>query len=102
MSNKRARQGLPELVHEVELGLDYLVWVGGNSQLQAAYLDEIRFKFPELASTQVGINFALNQLCYDLRELADLYWEHDSREKQLMAIIDEIQDFQRAIARSRK
>lgn len=102
MSNKQARANLPALISEVEAGLDYLVWIGGNSNLQAAWIDEIRFRLPELSRLEIGINSALDQLCYDLDQLAMHYWPGDNRENQCRAIIDEILDFQIASMRTRK
>ena len=102
MSNKQARANLPALISEVEAGLDYLVWIGGNSNLQAAWIDEIRFRLPEIARMEIGISAALDQLCYDLDQLAMHYWPGDNREYQCRAIIDEILDFQIATMRTRK
>ena len=102
MSSKQARIYLPTLISEVESGLDYLVWIGGNSNLQAAWIDEIRFRLPELSKLEIGINAALDQLCYDLDQLAMHYWPGDNRENQCRAIIDEILDFQIASMRARR
>ena len=102
MSNKQALANLPALISEVEAGLEYLVWIGGNSNLQAAWIDEIRFRLPELSGLEIGINLALDQLCYDLDQLAMHYWPGDNRETQCRAIIDEITDFQIASMRTRK
>lgn len=102
MSNRQARLNLPALIGEVDSGLDYLVWIGGNSNLQAAWIDEIRFRLPEIARMEIGINAALDQLCYDLDQLAMHYWPGDNREYQCRAIIDEILDFQIATMRTRK
>ena len=100
MNNRFVRKFLPDLIKEVDEGLNYLLWLGGHSSLQAAWLDEIRFSLPELAKLQLGIDKALNDLCYELDELAGLYWEFDPRETQCRAIIDEILDFQLAAHKS--
>lgn len=101
MSSKQARTHLPALISEVKSGLDYLVWLGGNSNLQAALIDEIRFRLPQLSKLEIGINVALDQLCYDIDQLAMHYWPGDNREYQCKAIINEIMDFQIATMRSR-
>lgn len=101
MSNSLERKNLPILLSEVKSGLDYMVSVGGNSNLQAAWIDEIRFRVPELSKLEIGISMALNQLCYDLDELASLYYPGDSRESQCRTIIDEIQDFEISKLRGR-
>lgn len=101
MSNLIARRLLPELIFEVEAGLDYLVWIGGNSDLQAAWIDEIRFRLPQIRFLEIGINRELDRLCYDLDQLAMHYWPGDNRENQCRTIIDEILDFQIATLRSR-
>ena len=101
MSNRQARLNLPALIEEVDAGLDYLLWIGGNSNLQAAWIDEIRFRLPEISRLEIGINVALDQLCYDLDQLALHYWPGDNRENQVRAIIDEMMDFQIATMRAR-
>ena len=77
-----ARLGIPALMSEVESGLDYLVWIGGNSNLQAAWIDEIRFRLPAISKLEIGINAELDRLCYDLDQLAMHYWPGDNRENQ--------------------
>lgn len=101
MINRLARVNLPGLIEEVDAGLDYLVWIGGNSNLQAAWIDEIRFGLPELSKLEIGINVALDRLCYELDQLAIHYWPGDNRENQCRAIIDEIMDFQIATLRTK-
>ena len=101
MSSRQARLNLPALIEEVDSGLEYLLWIGGNSNLQAAWIDEIRFRLPEISRLEIGINVALDQLCYDLDQLALHYWPGDNRENQCRAIIDEIMDFQIATMRVR-
>ena len=101
MSSRNARRNLPALIQEVDSGLDYLLWIGGNSNLQAAWIDEIRFRLPEIGRLEIGINAALDRLCYDLDQLGLHYWPGDKREYQCRAIIDEILDFQIATMRTR-
>lgn len=102
MSKKQDHIYLPELIAEVESGLDYLIWIGGNSNLQAAWIDEIKLQLLEISKLEIGINLALDQLCYDLDQLALHYWPGDNRENQCRAIIDEILDFQIASIRAGK
>lgn len=102
MSNRQARLNLPALIEEVDSGLEYILWIGGNTNLQAAWIDEIRFRLPEISRLEIGINVALDSLCYDLDQLALHYWPGDNRENQCRAIIDEIMDFQIATLRARK
>lgn len=91
-----ARKELPALIDEIGLGINYLLWLGGFSNLQASMLDEIRFRLLEIREIDIGFRKELDEICYDLDELANTFWQWDPRQTQCWALIDEIQDFQLA------